>query len=191
MEPDGARFQPWQDYLGLSDAVRKILGQIPSTPAPSDAANAPPEPDAFCASFACLQVNTPPERSDCQTNYVADVPTQCSTRSEFLGRAPGDDLLNAPARTPTAGGPKSLKKHLKTPEPAPARMMCSFCKRNKESEQVYKSHWLKNMSGDVLCPYLRQYVCPLCGATGPKAHTKRFCPKVDSAYCSVYVKSRR
>lgn len=73
---------------------------------------------------------------------------------------------------------------------APERKLCRFCKHNGEAELVYGSHWLKNRAGDVVCPFLRNYVCPLCGATGPKAHTVRFCPKVDSAYSSVYVMSK-
>nr|XP_057938350.1 nanos homolog 3 [Doryrhamphus excisus] len=180
MEPDGATFQPWRDYLGLSDAVRKIVSRNPSTPAPLEQ-TIPSQLGSFVASFARLHVNALPEKSERQTNCVADDPTQCT--KQFLRHALGGDLLDAPAER----GLKSRKKHLKTPE----SMMCSFCKRNGECELVYKSHWLKDLSGDVVCPYLRQYVCPLCGATGPKAHTKRFCPKVDKAYCSVYTKTRR
>uniref|UniRef100_A0A8C6TRZ2 Nanos homolog 3 n=1 Tax=Neogobius melanostomus TaxID=47308 RepID=A0A8C6TRZ2_9GOBI len=132
MESDSKSFQPWKDYMGLSDTIKQILGQ-------SDAMH--------------------------------------------------DDFPTAPPR-----GADERKKtpRFKLPGVAPSdKMFCSFCKHNGESELVYGSHWLKNQAGEVLCPYLQQYVCPLCGATGTKAHTKRFCPKVDSAYSSVYAKSRR
>uniref|UniRef100_A0A8D0CZE4 Nanos homolog 3 n=1 Tax=Sander lucioperca TaxID=283035 RepID=A0A8D0CZE4_SANLU len=129
------RFQPWRDYMGLSDTIREILDAVD---------------------------------------------------------------LKLVSRPMGSRGPKERKKttRFKSPDPpllpaSPERMFCSFCKHNGESDLVCGSHWLKNQAGDVLCPYLRQYVCPLCGATGAKAHTKRFCPKVDSAYSSVYAKCRR
>ncbi|KAJ0050559.1 hypothetical protein NL108_003796 [Boleophthalmus pectinirostris] len=142
MESDSKSFQPWKDYMGLSDTIKGILGQSGASEA-SDPT--PPAPDLQTDE---LQKLNPKERR----------------------------------KTPRFKPPAAA---------SPERMFCSFCKHNGESEMVYGSHWLKNQAGEVLCPYLQQYVCPLCGATGTKAHTKRFCPKVDSAYSSVYAKSRR
>ncbi|XP_067875307.1 nanos homolog 2-like [Heterodontus francisci] len=77
--------------------------------------------------------------------------------------------------------------------------ICTFCKHNGESRKVYSSHVLKADSGKVLCPILRNYVCPLCKATGDAAHTLKYCgfnPEKQSLYRnngrnSVGKKSRR
>lgn len=55
---------------------------------------------------------------------------------------------------------------------------CGFCKRNREPSQVYLSHKLKDESGKVTCPQLSRHICELCGATGPEAHTRSYCPQV-------------
>ena len=54
--------------------------------------------------------------------------------------------------------------------------VCSFCKTNGESEQVYTSHSLKNANDKITCPILLDYECPVCGAKGEKSHTKKYCP---------------
>ncbi|XP_054035350.1 nanos homolog 3-like [Dryobates pubescens] len=73
------------------------------------------------------------------------------------------------------------------PAPAPAAVKpCAFCRHNGESREVYGGHSLRDAAGRVLCPVLRSYVCPQCGASRDGAHTRRFCPLTASGYTSVY-----
>ncbi|KAK1330056.1 hypothetical protein QTO34_010241 [Cnephaeus nilssonii] len=68
--------------------------------------------------------------------------------------------------------------------------LCNFCKHNGESRHVYASHQLKTPEGEVVCPILRHYVCPLCGATGGQAHTLKYCP-LNGGQQSLYRRSGR
>ena len=56
--------------------------------------------------------------------------------------------------------------------------VCGFCKKNGESEAVYRGHKLRQ-EGRVVCPQLRLLVCELCGATGDLAHTRSYCPHLE------------
>ncbi|TRY68988.1 hypothetical protein TCAL_04154 [Tigriopus californicus] len=67
---------------------------------------------------------------------------------------------------------------------------CVFCRNNGEDEQFFLAHTLKDDSGQVICPVLRAYVCPICGASGPVAHTIKYCPqnkddKYHDSYASI------
>ncbi|XP_045709440.1 nanos homolog 3 [Phyllostomus hastatus] len=94
---------------------------------------------------------------------------------------PETKLDSQPEPTPGPGDQRS------SPEPSPGpERLCSFCKHNGESRAIYQSHMLKDEAGRVLCPILRDYVCPQCGATQDRAHTRRFCPLTGQGYTSVY-----
>ena len=55
--------------------------------------------------------------------------------------------------------------------------LCKFCLNNGEDDTKFLSHRLKDDRGRITCPVLYNYVCPICGATGPWAHTIRYCPE--------------
>lgn len=61
------------------------------------------------------------------------------------------------------------------------RSICSFCKSNGESADVYTSHTLRNDANEIECPVLMAYICPKCGATGKTAHTIKYCPTLSES----------
>ncbi|KAM6148631.1 nanos homolog 3 [Erethizon dorsatum] len=94
--------------------------------------------------------------------------------------------VDSQSELPVTTAPE-LEGRRRSPEPpATPERLCSFCKHNGESRAIYQSHVLKDEAGRVLCPILRDYVCPQCGATRERAHTRRFCPLTSQGYTSVY-----
>nr|ACT35656.1 nanos-like protein [Haliotis asinina] len=57
-----------------------------------------------------------------------------------------------------------------------SKLICVFCKNNKEPPHVYTGHVLKDSRGYTACPVLRKYPCPICQAIGDHAHTIKYCP---------------
>ncbi|KAI5212687.1 nanos homolog 3 isoform X1 [Manis pentadactyla] len=117
--------------------------------------------------------------------------------TDYLGLANLVGTLHGEEEPKTRSDPQpepapGLQGQRPSPETAPAlERLCTFCKHNGESRAIYQSHMLKDEAGLVLCPILRDYVCPQCGATREHAHTRRFCPLTDQSYTSVYSYTNR
>ncbi|XP_005381126.1 PREDICTED: nanos homolog 3 [Chinchilla lanigera] len=94
--------------------------------------------------------------------------------------------VDSPPELPVTTAPEPEGQKLSSEPRAIPERLCSFCKHNGESRAIYQSHVLKDEAGRVLCPILRDYVCPQCGATRERAHTRRFCPLTGQGYTSVY-----
>lgn len=115
--------------------------------------------------------------------------TQSSSNNRPLS-APTDD---GRLRSSSWSSGQSSSRPSPRPFPRFIPVSCGFCKQNGERFDVYTSHRLKSLDGRILCPLLRRYSCPYCGATGDNAHTRSYCSfaraavKISSSGTNMYL----
>ena len=112
----------------------------------------------------CSHLPTPISRPSKRNHFSVDTTTQSTINTQnstFPKRSEQVDMSNYIRNSQNSFGRSKL---------------CTFCKSNGESEQIYKSHSLKNSANKIACPVLMKYTCVECGASGENTHTIRYCP---------------
>ncbi|XP_014641322.1 PREDICTED: nanos homolog 1 [Ceratotherium simum simum] len=199
-------FSSWNDYLGLATLITKAVDSEPrfgcarggddggggGSP-PSSSSSSCCSPHTGAGPGALGPALRPPDYDEDEDDD-SDEP---GSRGRYLGGAlelRALELCAGPAEaglleerfaelSPFAGRAWAPEPRLHAASGAaaarllkPELQVCVFCRNNKEAVALYTTHILKGPDGRVLCPVLRRYTCPLCGANGDNAHTIKYCP---------------
>ncbi|XP_025906486.1 nanos homolog 1 [Nothoprocta perdicaria] len=160
----GNVFNSWNDYLGLATLITKAV-----------APGAGPRPAALEDDEELEEEEEEDEEEEAAGRLLEGAldlrALQLCGRPE-RGGAWGGLVVSAgrpPALGGGAGGGARLRKA--------GLPGCVFCRNTREAGALPGAHSLRGADGRVLCPVLRRYTCPLCGASGDYAHTVKYCPR--------------
>ena len=81
---------------------------------------------------------------------------------------------------------KRTQSHNQTIPAVVVERKCKVCVDAGKSQAVYSSHWVKDNSGNVICPTLLSQNCRFCEKRG---HTVKFCPRLKDGKPIVSVSS--